>query len=221
MAWVNDLIRSTNRSARILRGGEAEISLQAQAAVASELCRRYWDLLLDPTFKRDMEEAYDRQQKLKKNITNLGGNPRELWCHCNEAIALLGEAGMDSEYALEAVRSVQEMLANPNLKLGQIEPSEIFVRLQNAKKAVCRLRDELKVRAATESRHSFLRKLAVRGGGLVLVGLSATPLAAVVAAPIVAGAGVPIVAGLANAVIGAIGSAAFCFSMEETLKKVL
>jgi hypothetical protein len=168
--------------------------------------------LLDPSFRRDIENAANLQQNQWANIEKL--NLREdihvLRSHVNEAILVLMEAGVDGEFALEAVREVEQALGEFEFSLHKINPEEFFWRLRNAKVTVCKLADDLAAQFEAERRSFQLRRLALAGAGLVLVGAAASGLGVIFGpAAAAAGAGAIGVGVVAQAVMQTIGATIF------------
>jgi hypothetical protein len=198
-SWIHDVTRSINRVERIKSGGPAQLSARAQAQIARELCRTYRKLLLDPEFKRYFDSVIS-------NFPASGSfrqHQDELRCHVSEAIALLVEAGVDGRQALDAVRSVETVLANPN-GITLLGKKEFYNRLGDAKEVMCNLSDRLWEDVGSENNRFKLRRATLAGVGLVLTGLTGAALAVVAAPAAVAGA---VVAGAAVAGAGAISNA--------------
>jgi hypothetical protein len=211
MGWVDKTLRTTNDVARVLKGGPLRLPLRARADAANELCDRYHSLLIDPSFRRDIVEAAAFQERNQRTLTNLKSNITALRCHTDATIALLIEAGADATFALEAVRSVEQAVTG-DAHLGGMKPEEFFRDLLQVKEAVCRLSAELRAQTAQETRTSLLRKAAVGGVSLLVVGLSASALAAIATVgPLTAGA---------LAVTTAIGTTGFSLAADD-IKKLL
>ena len=202
-SWTYNVIAATNRVARLRSGGSARLPLRAQAAAASELCKTYWQLLLDPEFKQYVEKAIAESSAGLARLTTFV-TVTELRCHISEAVALLVEAGVDGTQAIEAVRSVEELVSSGTLE--GIEPRAFFARLRDAKDAMCELRDRLRVEAAAEESRWKLRRAGLAGAGLALVGLVGCTLA-VVAAPAVGVSAAAAAAG--SSILTAIGTTVF------------
>jgi hypothetical protein len=201
-AWVNNLIRSTNRVYRVRSSGGRQLPVTALAQAASDLCTTYWELLLDPEFSQFIQQhvlspspptplvSSEQREELRRNI--------------REAILLLVEAGVDGELAVAALRSVEEV--GPFVFSTITNPRVFFSRLREAKDLTCELSDRLRSEAASEATYTRRRRLGFAGVGLVLVGLTGAGLA-VLAAPAVA-AGV-VALGAGGAILTAIGTTVF------------
>jgi hypothetical protein len=207
-SWVYDVIGSTNRIARLTSGGQAYLPLRAQAAAASELCTTYWKLLLDPEFKRHIEESVEMTAR---GIRDLQRNPdlNELRCHANQAVALLVEAGLDGKFALDEVRSVQDALSelvgafrggkSKAVWTPVVETAAFFRLLRDAQEAVCDLSGQLRTEAISRESRFKLWKAELATAGLGLVG---TPAAVIGEPALAVGAGV-------GAMMNVIGSTMF------------
>jgi hypothetical protein len=200
MAWVSEQKQLTNRAARVLRGGPAELPTHELANVISGLCDHYSSLMLDTGFRRDIEHSQNQQSLHSTAITSAVN--QEFHCHINEAIALLAEAGVDGELAVEALRAFEEEMRLPGAQLGTMNTEDFFKRLHAVKKAVCALKSTLVSKAEAEAfEHSF-RRITLAGVGLALVGLVGSGLV-LISGPVTA----PVAAG--TAVLSAIGATLF------------
>jgi hypothetical protein len=186
MSWVHTLMASSNRLARIQQGHGAVLPPRAMAEAAADLCLRYRELLTDSLFCRDMPEAAGLPPAQRHLVAGGADAPHVLRCNLDHALALLVEAGVEGEHALEAVRSVEAALRDPQWEPPDAE--QLFVRLRDARDAACALRASLAQRAEAAEGVFRLRRMGLAGVGLVLAGVSAAALAPVAAAGAVAGA---------------------------------
>jgi hypothetical protein len=204
MSWIAESIRETNRAARVLRGGPSRLSPSDVEEVVAGLCQHYTNLIFDPSFRRDIEFVAD---KLTPSFKAQPDQP-ELHCHFNEAIALLAEAGVDGELAVEALRDLEQAVLDEDAYLDPIWTAGFFDKLSIARKRVCAVRHSLL--AQSETNNLSFRKYAWANIGLAVVGLSASG-AALLTPP--AASGAAIVTGGA-AVLSAIGSTLFQHSTK-------
>jgi hypothetical protein len=195
-SWMNELAASANQIERLRRTG----GLQAQAQGARDLCTIYTDLLINTDFRRVIEQQL-------QTIPSQGFplQPPELRLHIGEAIKLLVEAGVNGELAVDALRSVEELLTSAGVTLPpNTQPEAFFGRLRDAKVHTCELSELLQTEAASETRGRRLRGLAYAGVGLALVGATGGGLA-LVAAPVLGS----VAAGGGTAILAAIGAIIF------------
>jgi hypothetical protein len=204
MAWVSKTVRLTNRAARVLRGGPAELPSRELADVISSLCNHYWDLLLDPGFRSDIEQSQRQQSKHLAVIT--GAVTNEFRCHVNEAISLLAEAGVDGELAVEALRVLENEMGRPGAQLETVNTENFFKQLRVVKKTVCALKATVVSKAEAEASTHSLRRMTLAGIGLTLTGLVGGGLA-LAAAP--AAGAIAIGTAASAAVLSAIGNTIF------------
>ncbi|WP_354211904.1 MULTISPECIES: hypothetical protein [unclassified Bradyrhizobium] len=159
---------------------------------------------MDPGFRSDIEQSQSQQIEHLAVIT--GAVTKEFRCHVNEAIALLAEAGVDGEFAVEALRKLEEEMRGPGAQLETVNAVNFFKRLHAVKKNVCALKSTLISKAEAEAgAHSFCR-IALAGVGLALTGLVGGGLV-LVAAPVAGPVAVGTAAGAA--VLSAIGTTIF------------
>jgi hypothetical protein len=190
MAWENDLIRTTNEIARLNRkGGHKALALGAR-----ELCTAYSNLLADSGFAESV-------RKTLPTASSPGVQVSELRSHVNTAIALLVEAGVDGEQAVDALRSIQGLLNPPTPPVaGQVvtlpAPQEFFELLRDAKDTACELS---RLHGERTSRRRRWLVIALVGG--VLLGLPAAPVAASVLAAVGGAAVGTIVQALGAAIV--------------------
>jgi hypothetical protein len=161
-------------------------------------------LLLDPEFRRYIEERLSPPQPDQEVPSSVRFVGAQIDHHISVAIALLVEGGVRGELAADALRSVaNELTPSP----GPFrEPNQFFQRLRDAEDAACDLADSLRAEAAAEDARIRLRRLGFAAAGLALVGLTGSALA-LVAAPAVA-FGVAAVGG-GGAIVNAIGMTMF------------
>jgi hypothetical protein len=198
MSWVNDLILSANR----LERGRRPVSVRHLANVADEFCLRYRALLLDRSFRDDLEEAVRLalppgvgagvKGRLGKEVD------AQIRAHLAQALRLLLEAGVKGEVAMEAIGAAEEALERESWHLVQLTAQETFEKIRQARKHVCSLAWDLAAQAAAAERSSR-----IKGAGIGLVGLAAVGIAV---API---ATVPVVIAGGAAVVTAIGGYIF------------
>jgi hypothetical protein len=200
MSWVAGAIRSTNAAARVLRGGPVKLGTNVLSDMASELCTFYWGLLIDPSFRRDIESAAQVQSEQWSAILDYKD---DMDCHFNAAIALLAEAGLDGEAAAEAVRSLKANFAS----LQELRSDHFFQQLREVKRAVCELNGRLLLEIEEERKEVRLRRITRAGVGLSLIGVSAAALAVASATTLLAPAAVATAAGWG--ILSAIGSRLF------------
>jgi hypothetical protein len=198
-SWVYDLIRSTNRVAD-LKGRKG---LVARANAASSLCTTYWTLLLDPEFRKFIEQPGSAPDPEQETSASARFARTALHQHIGTAIALLVMAGVQGEHAADALRSVEEELERER---HAVPPSIFFRVLVDAKDATCDVADCLRTEAAAEESRIRLRRLGFAAVGLALLGLTASGLA-LVASPAMAMSAVA--AGGGGAILKVIGTTIF------------
>jgi hypothetical protein len=185
----------------------------ARANAASNLCTTYWTLLLDPEFRRFIEQTLSSSDSEQQTPASARFERTALHQHIDIAIALLVMGGVKGEHAADALRSVEMELERIDVReLAARGPHHFFSLLVDAKDATCDVADCLRTEAAVEESRIRLRRLGFAAVGLTLLGLTASGLA-LVASPAIAMSAVA--AGGGGAILNAIGTTIFTHNVER------
>ena len=196
-SWENDLVESANRLGRLRAVEQGPVSARLKADIAAEFCMRYRNLLFDRSFGQTIREIAEVSLPAAKPAGESRAKPdlartsrvlqrpalatpvaadEELRAHVARAMYLLLEAGVDGEVAMEAIRKAEEALER-GVPVTQLIADDLLRNIQDARRRVCALAQELAEEAATAEQWVKIKGAGVALVGLALVGAAAAPIA--------------------------------------------
>ena len=177
MQWSVFTLFSVTRMEIALRqsGRAGGYDLSEAAHIACQLLR---GLLIDPNFRRDIEEKYfsalEDQIEIRRVVDDLGA----LNLFFDQEEKLLIEAGLNRNLVEESISMLRQNIWS--IEPASLDPPKIYERLRWLMHSTCRIRGDLARLQETKQLGQSLRRVAVGAVGIGLIGLNGSALAATV-----------------------------------------